>query len=89
MCLTLGHLSLWDVEQGSFLSHLSLDSAVTSVKLLEGSYSRVLLGLSHSPALVTVWDTSGGTSATHRGSRADDLFEESSSSEDEENSITV
>lgn len=79
-----GHLSLWDVEKGVFLSTLSMDAHVSCVKSLGGSRVHVLLGLSHSPALVTVWFTSETTSSTGRGSRASDLFEESSSSEEEE-----
>ncbi|XP_055012793.1 uncharacterized protein LOC129409895 [Boleophthalmus pectinirostris] len=81
--LLSGNLSLWDVEQGHFLSTLSLDSTVSCVRPLSRSQVRVLLGLSHSPALVTVTYTSGSTRATHWGSRADDLFQESSSSEEE------
>ncbi|KAJ0006463.1 hypothetical protein NQD34_013736, partial [Periophthalmus magnuspinnatus] len=80
--LLSGHLSLWDVEEGHFLSTLSLDSTVSCVRPLS---RRVLLGLSHSPALVTVSYTSGSTSTTQWGSRADDLFKESSSSEEEGN----
>uniref|UniRef100_A0AAV2KL95 RWD domain-containing protein n=1 Tax=Knipowitschia caucasica TaxID=637954 RepID=A0AAV2KL95_KNICA len=86
--LLSGHLSLWDVEESQFLSTLSVDSTVSCLRPLDGGRVRLLVGLSHSPALVTVTYTSGNNSSSSGGglqwgSRAEDLFDESSSSEDE------
>ncbi|XP_041738212.1 uncharacterized protein si:ch211-212k18.6 [Coregonus clupeaformis] len=84
--LLAGELSLWDLEACNVLSVLSPDAHVQCLTLLGGdeNSSALLLGLSHSPALITVRLTSqshGGV-ATATNVRDDDLFAESSSSED-------
>ncbi|XP_041842468.1 uncharacterized protein LOC121640694 [Melanotaenia boesemani] len=80
--LLAGQVSLWDLEKCSVLSVLSLDADVSCVKLLPGRQSSLVLGLSHSPALIAV-STPTASSGSHI-SGGEDLFGESSSSEDEE-----
>lgn len=79
-----GQLSLWDLEAGSVLSVLSLDAHVRCMKLLLGCPTSVLLGLSHSPSLISVRLTSRTVSSATQVSQHGDLFGESSSSEEEE-----
>ncbi|XP_070978142.1 uncharacterized protein [Oncorhynchus clarkii lewisi] len=82
--LLAGELSLWDLEACNVLSVLSPDAHVQCLTLLGGdNSSTLLLGLSHSPALVAVRLTSQGV-AVATGSRDEDVFSESSSSEDED-----
>ncbi|XP_042256653.1 uncharacterized protein LOC121889028 [Thunnus maccoyii] len=82
--LLSGQLSLWDLEACSVLSVLSLDAHVCCMKLLRGCKVSVLLGLSHSHALVTVRATSKTVTTATPVSTEGDLFGESSSSEEEE-----
>ncbi|XP_034712568.1 uncharacterized protein LOC117934738 isoform X2 [Etheostoma cragini] len=82
--LLSGQLSLWDLEACSVLSVLSLDGHVRCMKLLLGCQISVLLGLSHSPALISVRLTSRTVSSASQVSQHGDLFGESSSSEEEE-----
>ncbi|TDH00018.1 hypothetical protein EPR50_G00200110 [Perca flavescens] len=82
--LLSGQLSLWDLEAGSVLSVLSLDAHVRCMKLLLGCQTSVLLGLSHSPALISVRLTSSTVSSATQVSQHGDLFGESSSSEEED-----
>ncbi|XP_076581752.1 uncharacterized protein LOC143317485 [Chaetodon auriga] len=82
--LLSGQLSLWDLEACSVLSVLSLDAHVRCLRLLRGRDTCVLLGLSHSPALVSVRPTSRTGSSASPVSADGDLFGESSSSEEEE-----
>ncbi|XP_032355068.1 uncharacterized protein LOC116669372 isoform X2 [Etheostoma spectabile] len=82
--LLSGQLSVWDLEACSVLSVLSLDAHVRCMKLLLGSQISVLLGLSHSPALISVRLTSRTVSSATQVSQHGDLFGESSSSEEEE-----
>ncbi|XP_074480037.1 uncharacterized protein LOC141760845 [Sebastes fasciatus] len=79
--LLSGQLSLWDLEACSVLSVLSLDAHIRCMKLLPGCQVSVLLGLSHSPALISVRSTSRTATQV---SRHGDLFGESSSSEEDE-----
>lgn len=79
-----GQLSLWDLEACSVLSVLSLDAYVHCMTLLRGCEVSVLLGLSHSPALITVRSTSITVTKAAPVSTEGDLFGESSSSEEEE-----
>lgn len=81
-----GQLSLWDLEARSILSVLSLDAHVGCMRLLRGREIWVLLGLSHSPALISIRPTSRNVSSATQASRDGDLFGESSSSEEEEDS---
>jgi hypothetical protein len=72
------------LEACNVLSVLSPDAHVQCLTLLGGdNSSTLLLGLSHSPALVAVRLTSQGV-AVATGSRDEDVFSESSSSEDED-----
>ncbi|XP_030018609.1 uncharacterized protein LOC115438877 [Sphaeramia orbicularis] len=82
--LLSGQLSLWDVEGCRFLSVLSLDAHVRCWRPFRGGEVSVLLGLSHSPALINVRPTSRTTSTRKRVSGEGDLFGESSSSEEED-----
>ncbi|XP_064878055.1 uncharacterized protein LOC115117676 [Oncorhynchus nerka] len=88
--LLAGELSLWDLEACNVLSVLSPDAHVQCLTLLGGdNSSTLLLGLSHSPALVAVRLTSQSQGvAVATGSRDEDVFSESSSSEDEDDSRT-
>ncbi|XP_051231416.1 uncharacterized protein LOC127349591 [Dicentrarchus labrax] len=85
--LLSGQLSLWDLEASSVLSVLSLDARVRCMKLLRGCETSVLLGLSHSPTLISTRSTSSHpVSSATRAPKDEDLFGESSSSEEEEDS---
>lgn len=74
------------MEACNVLSVLSPDAHVQCLTLLGGdNSSTLLLGLSHSPALVAVRLTSQSQGvAVATGSRDEDVFSESSSSEDED-----
>ncbi|KAI9545772.1 hypothetical protein NQZ68_033904, partial [Dissostichus eleginoides] len=80
--LLSGQLSLWDLQAGSVLSVLSLDAHVHIIRLIPGRQTNILLGLSHSPALLSVRVTS--RTVRSAVSHDEDLFGESSSSEEEE-----
>ncbi|XP_071334325.1 uncharacterized protein [Trachinotus anak] len=83
--LLSGQLSLWDLETCSVLSVLSLDAHVHCMKLLHGREVSVLLGLSHSPTLIRVSLTSRTVQdSASQVCKDEDLFGESSSSEEEE-----
>ncbi|KAL0970488.1 hypothetical protein UPYG_G00242740 [Umbra pygmaea] len=88
--LLAGELSLWDLEACIVLSVLSPDAHFQCLTPLRGpgnQSSTVLLGLCHSPALITVRMTSqpqGSTLSRNAGTNEDDVFQESSSSEDED-----
>ncbi|XP_049924061.1 uncharacterized protein LOC126404723 [Epinephelus moara] len=82
--LLSGQLSLWDLEACSVLSVLSLDAHVHCMRLLPGCQVSILLGLSHSPALISVRATSRTVSSATQVPKDEDLFGESSSSEEEE-----
>nr|XP_046237578.1 uncharacterized protein si:ch211-212k18.6 [Scatophagus argus] len=85
--LLSGQLSLWDLETCSILSVLSLDAHVSCMRLLHGHKICVLLGLSHSPALISIKSTSRTVSSPTQASEDRDLFGESSSSEEEEEDL--
>eukprot|EP00063_Salmo_salar_P087124 XP_014061959.1 PREDICTED: uncharacterized protein LOC106608527 isoform X2 [Salmo salar] len=84
--LLAGELSLWDLEACNVLSVLSPDAHVQCLTPLGGdNSSTLLLGLSHSPALIAVRLTSQSQGvAVGTSSRDEDVFAESSSSEDED-----
>ncbi|CAK6968650.1 RWD domain-containing protein 4 Protein FAM28A [Scomber scombrus] len=82
--LLSGQLSLWDLEACSVLSVLSLDARVRCMRLLRRYDASVLLGLSHSHALIAVRSTSETVTTATPVSTEGDLFGESSSSEEEE-----
>ncbi|XP_035531599.1 uncharacterized protein LOC118338398 [Morone saxatilis] len=83
--LLSGQLSLWDLEACSVLSVLSLDARVRCMKLLRGCETSILLGLSHSPTLISARSTcSHPVSSATRAPKDEDLFGESSSSEEED-----
>ncbi|XP_063043679.1 uncharacterized protein LOC134438019 [Engraulis encrasicolus] len=86
--LLAGELSMWDLNAGTVLSVFTPDSTITCVSLLGDADNTALLGFSDHPTLVTVRLSSGHKGAakatkTHRGQREEDLFGESSSSEEE------
>ncbi|XP_029311219.1 uncharacterized protein LOC115023989 [Cottoperca gobio] len=85
--LLSGQLSLWNLEACSVLSVLSLDAHVRCMRLLPGCQISVLLGLSHSPALISVRLTSSADSSATQVCQHGDLFGESSSSEEEEEDL--
>ncbi|XP_070294555.1 uncharacterized protein [Salvelinus sp. IW2-2015] len=84
--LLAGELSVWDLEACNVLSVLSPDAHIQCLTLLGGdNSSTLLLGLSHSPALIAVRLTSQSQGvAVATSSRGEDVFSESSSSEDED-----
>ncbi|KAI3376664.1 hypothetical protein L3Q82_017094 [Scortum barcoo] len=82
--LLSGQLSLWDLVACSVLSVLSLDAHVQCMRLLRGREVSILLGLSHSPALISVTSTSRTVGSATQVSKDKDLFGESNSSEEEE-----
>ncbi|XP_027143899.1 uncharacterized protein LOC109137463 [Larimichthys crocea] len=84
--LLSGQLSLWDLEACTVLSVLSMDAHVRCMMPLHGRETCVLLGLSHSPALISVRSTFRTVSSETPASTDRDLFGESSSSEEEEGS---
>ncbi|XP_038586012.1 uncharacterized protein LOC119911275 [Micropterus salmoides] len=84
--LLSGQLSLWDLEARSVLSVLTLDAHVRCMRLLRGREISVLLGLSHSSALISIKSTSRIVSSAAQVAQDSDLFGESSSSEGEEDS---
>ena len=75
---------MWDLNAGTVLSVFTPDSTIQCISLLGDAHNTILLGFSDSPTLIAVRLSHNGVVKATAGSRGDDLFGESSSSEDEE-----
>ncbi|KAG5260928.1 hypothetical protein AALO_G00298090 [Alosa alosa] len=82
--LLAGELSMWDLNAGTVLSVFTPDSTIQCVSLLGDANNTILLGFSDDPTLITVRLSNTGVVKATPCARREDLFGESSSSEDEQ-----
>lgn len=82
--ISTDELSMWDLDLGIVLSVFTPDSKIQSISLLGPDNSTVALGFSDMSTLITMTTSKQDEYTKSSFTSGEDLFGESSSSEDEE-----
>ncbi|XP_017574350.1 uncharacterized protein LOC108440128 [Pygocentrus nattereri] len=82
--LLADEVSMWDLDAGTLLSVFTPDSRIQCVSVLSNENSSLLVGFSDTPTLITMTLSKQGLTTASRDKHQDQMFGESSSSEEEE-----
>ncbi|KAI4905072.1 hypothetical protein NFI96_016045, partial [Prochilodus magdalenae] len=82
--LLADEVSMWDLDAGTVLSVFTPDSRIQCVSVLSSENSSLLVGFSDTPILISMTLHQQGVFTASREKQEDQMFGESSSSEEEE-----
>lgn len=84
LCPPADEVSVWDLDAGTVLSVFTPDSRIQCVSVMNDEKFTLLLGFSDIPTLISMTLTKQGVTTTGKIAGHDQLFGESSSSDEED-----